>query len=151
MDALELEMVLESVDIPRAASATIERNEEVIADLNATQMSQGKRSDGSEILPSYRPMTVDLKMKKSGLAGVTDRVTLFDKGDHYRGLYAKVKGLDIEYGSADQKSEKLQDKYDTARGSIYGLNLDSRDELVEGHLRSDFQNDIEKQTGLKFR
>jgi hypothetical protein len=147
-DALEILSNLKSLDLDGIIHQTLVDNEKVMADLNAVQMSKGLRSDGSEILPSYADLTIELKEGKPGLAGVTDRVTLFDTGDHYRELYAEVQGADaIEYGSKDEKSEKLQKKYGD---KIYGLDSDSRDELAEQHLRPSYMTAVEQHTGLTF-
>jgi hypothetical protein len=146
-DPLSLVETLEAVNLSKIASESLEQHEETIADLNASQMATGRRSDGSEILPSYADLTIELKSQKSGLAGVTDRVTLFDQGDHYRQLYADVQGEKIEFGSKDPKSEKLQEKYGD---KIYGLGPDAKEELVEGHLRGTWQEKVEAATGLKF-
>lgn len=150
MDALEVLANLKGLDIEGIASQTVADNVEVIADLNATQLSEGFRADGSATLPSYSERTIELKKQRSGLSGVTDRVTLYDTGDFYRGLYAAVQGEDVEYGSTDTKADKLQDRYSTAKGSIFGLNDDSRDELITGYLLPDWQKKIEEATGLEF-
>lgn len=150
MDALEVLDVLKKVDIESIAASTIEDNTDVIADLNATQLSQGLRADGSETLPSYSGTTIQSKRGKPGLSGVSDRVTLFDTGSFYKGLYAAVQGTEIEYGSTDSKADKLQEKYSTSKGSIFGLNEDSKDELVTGYLEPDWQKKINEKTGLEF-
>lgn len=149
-DALEVLQVLQGLDVEAIAISTLKENEDIMADLNASQMAQGVRADGSEILPSYRPLTVELKSDKPGLAGVTDRVTLYDTGEHYAELYADVKGDQIEYGSRDEKSAALQKKYDKKKGSIYGLTEDSKEELVTGSVGASWKQKIERQTGLKF-
>ena len=146
---------LRSLDLVGIASDTIEENVDLIADLNAAQLAQGIRSDGSYITPEYKDITVELKMAKTGLAGVWNHVTLYDEGDHYRQLYAKVQGEDVEYGSHDEKSAKLQAKYDgdqrtREKGSIYGLTTDSKDELITSRLQTSWETKIEKATGLKF-
>lgn len=148
MDALDLLETLEQVNIKALAVETIEEKAEVMADMNAEQLAQGIRSDGSEILPSYKPLTIEIKSEKSGLAGVTNRVTLYDEGDHYRGLYTEVQGDELIQGSRDPKSEKLDKKYSTAKGSIYGLTEDNQEELVESHLRGSFYEKIHEITGL---
>lgn len=139
---------MRDLDLRQKAKDALEANEETIADLNATQMAAGLRSDGTEILPSYADLTILLKSEKAGLSGVSDHVTLYDEGDHYRELYADVVGDELEVGSRDEKSDDLDFKYSTQRGSIYGLNEDSREELVESRLRGDFLELIHEHTGL---
>ena len=141
---------LKSLDLEAIARESLEENAEVMADLNAEQLARGLRADGSEILPLYKPLTIEIKQTKSGLAAVTDHVTLFDTGSHYRELYAEVQGDEIEYGSRDEKSAKLQKKYSTSKGPIYGLTTDSKDELMNGPVAKSWRNKIESLTGLKF-
>lgn len=148
MDALEVLENLEQVNIKQIAVDSFNEVKEIAADLNATQLSQGVRSDGSELLPSYAPLTIELKKQKSGLASVTDHVTLFDTGEFYRELYAEAQGDDIEYGSKNEKAEKLNKKYSTRRGSIFGLDDDTSDDLVEGHLKPTFYDNAHEATGL---
>jgi hypothetical protein len=147
-DALELLENIEALDIPTIARQTIVENKEVISDLIATQMSQGLRSDGTDILPDYAPLTIELKKGKQGLAGVTDRVTLFDTGEHFKELYVEVKGDEMDYGSKVPYAEDLEEKYDTAKGSIHKMTEESQEELVNGYLENDFYSRINEATGL---
>jgi hypothetical protein len=144
MDALELLENLQQFDVKATAVEALKENEEVMADLNATQLSQGKRATGTEIRPPYAPLTIEIKKTKSGLAAITDRVTLYDTGSHYRNLYAEVKGDEIEYGSKDLKIDDLQKKY----GAIYGLTKESKEDLIESHLEGDFLQKAHDATGL---
>lgn len=149
MDALEFLDALDRVDLDHLAKQTLEKNKEVIADLIATQLSQGIRSDGTEILPSYAPLTIEIKKTKSGLAGVTDRVTLYDTGEHYKELYAEVKGDDLVTGSLVEYSDALEKKYDTSKASVHKLTEDSKEELVVGYLQADCYDLLHQQTGLE--
>lgn len=149
-DAGEILDVLKSMDLQAIAAESLEANAETIADLNAEQLARGLRADGSQILPEYAQLTIDIKKTKSGLSGVTDHVTLYDTGDHYQQLYADVKGVEIEYGSRDEKSARLEKKYATKRAPLYGLTIDSRDILMSGPVKKYWETKIEKLTGLKF-
>lgn len=145
MDALDLLQNLQTLNIPAIAADTVRGREQEIADLNAGQLAQGIRSTGTPIKPAYHPFTIEMKKGKPGLAGVTDRVTLYNTGAHYRDLYAQVQGEEIEFGSRNWKEEKLEKKYGK---TIYGLTEDSTEELTEGYLRGDFIEAVEKITGL---
>lgn len=144
-DALDLLENLENLDLRAIAVSTIEDKEGLMADMNAAQLAMGRRATGTEIRPEYHPLTKELKQGLPGLAGVTDHVTLYDTGDHYRDLYADVQGDEIEHGSKNWKSEKLQNKYGK---TIYGLDDENKEELVEGHLRPSFHDKIHEATGL---
>lgn len=149
-DPLDLLENINELNIPVICQEILENNEAVMADLNATQLSQGLRTDGTRITPEYAELTVMIKSEKTGLSGITDRVTLFDEGDYYKGLFADVKGQDIFYGSTDPKEQALNKKYATAKGKLEGLNEDSADDLASGFLTPQFNDRIEKETGLKF-
>ena len=150
MDALEVLENIQKLNVTEAASQTVADSVELIADLNATQLSQGRRSDGSETKPDYTDFTIEQKSQKSGLSGVFDRVTLYDTGAFYRGLYATVQGEDVTIGSTDPKEPSLEKKYSTQKGSIFGLNEDSKEELITGHLQSKWENKVAEITGLEF-
>lgn len=145
--------VLNSLKIEEIAGESVTDNAELIADLNADQLAHGIRADGSQTLPAYKSLTIAIKKTKSGLAAITDRVTLFDTGDFYRNLYAEVQGEFIEYGSRDEKAPKLEKKYSDKRGkgSIFGLTEDSKDELITGGLGESWQKKITEKTGLTFK
>lgn len=148
-DALDMLNNLRAFDPAATAVTTIVMNKEVAADLMAEQLAQGIRSNATQIKPDYKPLTIEIKETEGvGLGAITDRVTLYMHGDHYRQLYADVKGDEIEYGSRDWKSAKLEKKYGTKRGPIYGLTPDSRD-TFKGVLSKDWRILVEKATGLK--
>lgn len=143
-DALDMLENLRSLDIHAIAAEATEEAEPQIVDAMADQLSQGRRADGSNISPPYAPFTIREKEKKTGLASVTDVVTLFDTGAHYAGLFAEVQGDLIEYGSRDPKTAPLQEKY----GNIYGLDEEARTEVVEDYIEPRFISKISRATGL---
>lgn len=145
-DALDMLANLQALDVHELAIETATEAEPVMVDAMADQLSQGRRADGSNISPPYAQFTIQEKEKKSGLAAVTDVVTLFDTGAHYAELFAEVQGDIIEYGSKDSKSESLQSRY----GKIYGLNEEARAEVIEDFIEPRFEAKIERATGLKF-
>jgi len=148
MDAVDMLKNISELNIKDLCIETAKDNEDEMVKLNEDQLAAGLRANDTDIEPLYRPYTIFIKeTQKTGLASVTDVVTLFDTGAHYAGLYAEVKGSIIEYGSKDSKSADLQEKY----GKIYGLNTDSRDVLIEEHIEPDLHRKVEKQTGLKFK
>lgn len=147
-DPLSLIESLDEFDVKDAAVLSLQAHEEDIADQIAGQLSAGVNGDGSSIEPEYAYLTVQLKKQKSGLAGVYDRVTLYDKGDHYRELYADVKGSgDIETGSHDSKSLELQAKYGE---QIYVPGETARQNVIDEGLRDTWQENVTAGTGLKF-
>ncbi|WP_430897633.1 MULTISPECIES: hypothetical protein [unclassified Paraflavitalea] len=144
-DVLQILSDLSSIDVEHLAELSLIENESVMADLNAEQMARGLRPDNSEITPTYSDLTIELKQGRPGLSGITDRVTLYETGEHYKKLYAEIKGSEYEMGSKDLKSEKLQKKY----GKIYGLSDDSKETLVSGPLYKSWKENVEKLTPFK--
>lgn len=144
--ALDMLYNLQSLDVHALAVETATEAEPDMVEAMQSQLSEGRRADGSEISPPYAPFTIEQKEKKTGLASVVDVVTLFDTGSHYAGLFAKVQDDVIDYGSTDKKSASLQDRY----GKIYGLDEESREGLVEDFIHPRFESKVAKETGLEF-
>lgn len=147
-DPMSLIESLRSLDVRKEAVESLQAHEEDIADQVAGQLSAGVRGDGSAIEPEYSFLTVELKKGKPGLSGVTDRVTLYDTGDHYRELFADVEGSgEIETGSHDEKSLDLQAKYGE---EIYQPGETARQNVIDEGMRETWEGKIEDKTGLKF-
>lgn len=148
MAPLDLLETLQALDINDQAVSSLVIHEEDIANQIAGQLSAGVNGDGSEIGPEYAFLTVQLKKGKPGLSGVTDRVTLFDKGDHYKELFAEVeKSGVIETGSHDEKSLELQAKYGD---EIYMPGETARQNVIDEGLRETWEHKVSNATGLKF-
>lgn len=124
--------------------AVIETSSDMIV-LNQGQMSLGKRSDGTEITPTYTDLTIMLKDEK----GQESRwVTLKDKGDFWSDMFVDVGNNSYEMGSADAKAVKLEKKYGK---KIYGLTKESRsEEYIPLYLLPAVQSRITKKLGFKF-
>lgn len=147
-DALSLVETLNGLDIQTLAVESLQVNEGKIADQIAGQLSAGVNGDGSQITPEYAYLTIQLKKDKPGLAGVTDRVTLFDTGAHYAALYADVQSSGIvETGSKDDKSLELQAKYGE---QIYVPGETARQNVIDDGLSETFEKRVTDETGLKF-
>jgi hypothetical protein len=113
--------------------------------LNQGQMSLGKRSDGSEITPSYSDYTIMLKDEK----GQESRwVTLHDTGAFWEDMFMDVNADTFTLGSADSKSEKLEKKYGK---KIFGLSKESKkEEFIPLHFLPELQSRITRKLGFKF-
>lgn len=124
--------------------AIIETSNDMIV-LNQGQMSLGKRSDGTEITPTYSDLTIMLKDEK----GQESRwVTLRDTGSFWGDMFVDVGNNSYEMGSADAKAAKLEKKYGK---KIFGLTKESRsEEYIPIYLLPAVQNRITKKLGFKF-
>lgn len=111
------------------AELIIEDNKERISDLNQEQLNDGVDSRGEDIKPAYSPMTIRIKRLKGQ---PTDRVTLHDKGDFYKGIELKKVGNIYDLTGTDSKTAKLQAKYGK---DILGLTPENKEVVVESILK----------------
>lgn len=124
--------------------AVADTSNEIII-LNQGQMSLGKRSDGTEITPTYSDLTIILKDEK----GQESRwVTLRDTGAFWGNMFVDVGNSSYEVGSADAKAVSLEKKYGK---KIFGLTKESKsEEYIPLYLLPAVQNRITKKLGFKF-
>lgn len=114
------------IDIERVVDRAIDVHEPDMVDIQRQQLADGQTSQGTAILPFYKPLTVRLR-RIEGLQ--TDHVDLKRKGGFYQGVNARRKGAGkTEIDSSDGKSARLQAKYTV---TIFGLSVASRAEFVE--------------------
>lgn len=136
----------ESIVIKDIAIDSIDDTKTAIADFNAEQMFTGKRADGSEITPTYSDTTIQIKQDKGQ---PSDRVTLRNTGSFYAGIRVNVSNEDISIYSTDSKADKLNKKYSTSKGNIFGLNTQYKGEYTRNNLQPVWKEKIENITFLK--
>lgn len=142
MTGLQYLAKLEDLQVTQLAEESLNATSEPAVDIIAGQLAMGMRADGTEITPSYSPLTIELKKKKSGLSAITDRVTLYDTGQYYAGLYQVAKAGKITWGSRDSKADKLQQKYAGRGGKgLLGFNREGRAEY-KPILQKDFNKRV---------
>ncbi len=111
-----------------ADEAMAESDEMIILNQD-DQLQLGIDSQGKRIKPAYTRKTKTIKRRKGQ---PTDRVTLHDEGDWYRGFITERINNKIYFDSTDSKNEKLVTKYGD---EIFGLNKKSIAEFVNRTLR----------------
>lgn len=146
MRILEMRERFVKLDTDKLCIDAVDHTKDTIADLNAEQMFKGLRSDGSEITPDYTDVTIAIKEEKGQ---ITDHVTLRDKGDFQKELYAAIEGDKLVINSRDPKAAALDKKYSKANGSIYGLSGPFRREYLNEKLRPEFKKLTQNALGLK--
>ena len=134
---------VQNFDASKAITEAIIETKDQIADLNAEQMNRGLRSDGSEILPSYSDLTIQIKKEKGQ---EFKHVTLKDTGSFYAGIEVTVTGDKLNITSTDSKTAKLNKKYSTSKGNIFGLSPKFKREYTR--LRPAFKKKVLAATGL---
>ena len=142
---LSLLKKIEALDTDKIAVDSISDSKEQLEEKNKEQIYSGEKKDGTEIIPTYRPLTIFLKQQKGQ---PTDRVTLFDTGSFYNGMYVNVSSSGVTIDSTDQKTKQLQEKY---TDKIFGLNDKFRIEYIKNSLSPVFKSKMEAATGLQFK
>ena len=117
MGLLELSEKWLKLDFLDIAEQTLSGMEKFIADLNRTQLAEGKRSDGSNIEPEYTPFTTFMKKNYGvGLGKETGHVTLFQTGDIHKSIFADIGSGKVTLDATDPKTNELLSKYGERRG-----------------------------------
>jgi len=110
------------LDFMEIAEQTLLEMDEFIEDLNRKQLSEkGVRADGTKITPEYTFNTKDNKSDKSGIAGIIDHVTIYNKGDVHASIIADIYQGSLIMDATDPKVPDLLDKY----GEWLGLTKES--------------------------
>jgi hypothetical protein len=121
------------------AAQALEDNHEIAENLNASQLAQGLKSDGTEANFTYSPFTIATKKGKPGLAGVTDHLTNYNTGESYKGLYFKITGDQVEGGTTTDKEESISDRMD---GKAFLLDQDNKEIFIRQHVQKTFMQKI---------
>lgn len=127
------------VDAPKITLDEAEKEGDEMIILNQDdQLDLGIDNRGKKIRPPYKKLTIKLKKLKGQ---PTDRVTLHDEGDFYRGMHTERTGKGIYIDSKDKKTEKLVTKYGD---QIFGLNRNNLKEFIDSYLKPRMQERFKK-------
>lgn len=96
---------------------------DLLEKMNVEQLNKGKRADGSEIEPAYRPKTRARKIK---LGLNPDIVTLKDKNEFQPSIRTRRYPGKVELTATDKKAQQLSDKYGE---KIIGVPVDRMGEV----------------------
>lgn len=132
------------LDTDKIIESSIEETTEMLADLNALQLGQGQKSDGS-YLPDYSPQSVEEFGKPDG------PIRLYDTGAYYQGITVKVEGDKVVFNNTDSKAAELDKRYATKRSNILGLNDGFQNEYINEGLLPNISKKLEQATGLKMK
>lgn len=119
---------LKALNIQSEAQRSIDQTLPEFLDLNVEQLNEGKRSDGTDILPSYTDFTVKIKKEKGQ---PFDRVTLKDTGQFQSMITGKVAGNKVIIDSSDPKTSALEKKYATSKGKLFGLSQEKKKTYIK--------------------
>lgn len=132
---------IEAVDTDKIAEEAMQESAEKLADLNAEQINTGLKADGST-MPDYSFRSVFQYGKQPG------PIKLRDKGDWQAGLYVKVEGSAVVFGSTDPKDDMLRQRYGD---EIEGLSEKYKAEGILEAVQPAFTAKMEAATGLKMK
>ncbi len=147
MTTREYSKRIQRLNLRQAVKAAIRVKSDEIANLQAIQMSKGKKRDGNA-MPDYSPVSVLVYGKRPG------PWTLKHTGAFYKGLTVKeINDRGWRITSIDPKTPMLVRK---AGQKIFGLNDETRsggmfsEPLATGILLPEIKKQCEWQTKLKF-
>lgn len=94
------------VNAEKSAVNAFDRTEEALLNTVAEQMAKGMTGRDQPIVSPYTgklyyaSSTVNYKQNfGAGIGRITEHITLYQTGAHYRGLYATLRGKQLEIGS----------------------------------------------------
>lgn len=136
------------INLKAAIVETIKAKAEIIADLQATQMSRGERADGTKF-PDYSERSIKEFGKPPG------PWKLYDTGSFYSLIeIIRYDSRGWTLTSLDDKTDlikaKVRKRLGTSQDKVFGLNDTSRDDFTMPHFRPELKKQMEKQSGLKF-
>jgi hypothetical protein len=122
MGLLQLSNKWAKIDFEDLAIKTLRQMDDFIADLNRKQLAEkGVNDDGEKLEPEYSPVTNMIKTRSGvGTGRITSHVTLFNKGNLHKSIFADIDN-EIILGSFDEKVGELSAKY----GDFLGLTEES--------------------------
>ncbi len=130
-----------SMDGVAIAAQAIENKKETLLDLNKEQLLHGKNNEGST-LGKYKNNRYAAKKNSlnplPGLGIKDHKLT----GSYYKGIFAKIEGGKIIFGSTDEKAKYLE------TGKDYGLNAEYKTDFVR-ILNPEFIQQIKSYLKLK--
>lgn len=149
MTLAELDRRLKKLDaLPQAVRELISSNPQKLTQPNKDQLyTKGQKSDGSFLRGYANGEYAQYKNFLNSLPGL-GQPDLFETGAFYNGFFVKVESRSITFGSTDQKSAALEQKYGK---EIFGLTEENKKIYQMTFIRPEIQKYITKVTGLQFK
>lgn len=133
---------IEKLDIKAISEQAINATADSIKQANQEQLYDGLLSSGYEIEPEYSQRTIEIKELKGQ---PTDRVTLQDTGEWYKGITVEAQNGRVIVDNTDGKTNDLKEKYSSRILGIGGL---YKSKYIATKLNPKFLKIIKDATGL---
>lgn len=137
---------LRKIDLLRLTEEQVLITKEELLDLNTDEQLFLKGVDSKgESLGTYTAFTKRAKQAKNQ---PSNRVTLKDEGDFYRGFTLEGKRFPFSIDSTDEKRDKLVDKYGE---DIFGITPDNTSKYAKETLLPNLQDALNEELKKAFR
>lgn len=145
---------LRRFDLEKEQTAIIEKNKDVLADLQAEQWGETSKDYAGRDIKlldnpggAYRPFTIAKKRSEGiGLGAVTSRITLFQTGALYRQLFTTITGGKFFLKSTVPYFGKLMKR----TGDVTGLDNERTEKFFETYTRPGVKKALKEKVGLEF-
>jgi hypothetical protein len=133
------------LNLAKAAMQVVKDNDEKILNLNRKQLFTGLNSQGQRI-GRYRNNNYAIEKHKRNAAAGLGNVDLFDTGELFKKMKLTIiDNHSFDLNSKDVKAPDLQNKYGP---TIFGINEQSRKEMIDRFFQSDLRKKINEITNL---
>lgn len=122
----QLNARLQKINLEELIRQAVISNDERLIEMNRSQMERGVRSDGDLIQPEYQSMGYAFFKRGQGTKAPMGVPDLKLTGAFHREMVLVVEGDEYEFGSTDEKTGMLTEKYD----KIFGLTKENQQEAV---------------------
>jgi hypothetical protein len=115
----------------QAILSIIKDHEDIIVDINTSQLMGGKRSDGSD-MPQYSRVSVEQYGKPEG------PIRLFETGEFHRGFFLETEKFPVLFNSRDSKTAMLVEgtRFKPGYGEeIFGLTKTNLQQFTLDYLK----------------
>lgn len=139
---------LKGFNLDKVQRRIIEENADVIADLQAAVLAEGKDKSGQVRQDEYEPVTVRFKRDfGKGLGAVTDRVTFYMTGEMYKSFFTYLSAKTFEVRSPLDRYNKMIARIGEEN---FGLDYQRKMQYFEEINKPQVRLILYEKTGLKF-
>lgn len=133
--ALHRKLTKLNAELPKLIEESISELDNEIISIIQSQLFDSKIADG-RLMPTYSPNTVAIKKERGGFISKTGRWALYNYGDFFNKMYAKVSNGKLLIGSNDEKMQMIEAMMlsrmgDNADVLMYGITNENKPFLAK--------------------